>query len=88
MTNSDTNVVTGAFGYTGKYIAQRLLAAGKSVKTITGHPQRRSPFRDRVPAEPFNFDAPEALAQSLRGASTLFNTYWIRFPRGELTFEK
>lgn len=36
----------------------------------------------------FNFDNPTALAESLRGATTLYNTYWVRFPRGEITFEK
>src|SRR2546426_12616993 len=32
------SVVTGAFSYTGKYIAQRLLALGQSVKTLTRRP--------------------------------------------------
>ncbi|MEE3141611.1 MAG: hypothetical protein VX307_03370 [Chloroflexota bacterium] len=32
------NVVTGAFGYTGKYITHLLLASGVQVKTLTGHP--------------------------------------------------
>ena len=36
-----THVVTGAFGYTGKYIARRLLEAGSKVTTLTGHPEVR-----------------------------------------------
>lgn len=81
------DVVTGAFGYTGKYIARDLLAAGREVKTITGHPDRPDPFGGRVKAEPFNFDNPSRLERSLEGASTLYNTYWIRFPRGKVTYD-
>ena len=40
MAIPELNVVTGAFGYTGKYIARRLLSLGKWVKTLTGHPDR------------------------------------------------
>lgn len=87
MNNSDLNVVTGAFGYTGKYIARKLLSAGREVRTITGHPGRESPFGDQVRAYPLEFDDPDALAQTLSGATTLYNTYWIRFPRGALTFD-
>ena len=38
-------------------------------------------------AFPLRFDAPQELVDSLRGATTLYNTYWIRFPRGKMTFE-
>jgi NADH dehydrogenase len=37
---------------------------------------------------PLQFDRPSDLRESLRGASTLYNTYWVRFPRGEVTYEK
>ncbi len=87
MANSDLNVVTGAFGYTGKYIARKLLSTGHEVRTITGHPGRASPFGDQVKAYPLDFDDPDGLAQILSGATTLYNTYWIRFPRGAVTFE-
>ena len=86
MHDSDLNVVTGAFSYTGKYIAAKLLSMGKEVRTLTGHPGRASPFGDRVKAFPLRFDAPDELANSLQGATTLFNTYWIRFPHGAVTF--
>jgi uncharacterized protein YbjT (DUF2867 family) len=36
----DVDVVTGAFGYTGRYITGRLLESGRNVKTLTGHPKR------------------------------------------------
>ena len=84
----ELNVVTGAFGYTGKYIARRLLADGIRVKTLTGHPERPNPFGSQVVAAPFNFDDPPALVNQLSGASTLYNTYWVRFSRGEVTFDR
>jgi NADH dehydrogenase len=88
MKTPEPNVVTGAFGYTGKYIARRLILLGKRVKTLTGWPNRPNPFGGTVSVAPFNFDRPEELVKSLRGATTLYNTYWIRFPRGRLTYEK
>ena len=88
MNNAELNMVTGAFGYTGKYIARRLLASGKTVSTLTGRPGGDNPFGGEVRAFPFNFDRPDELAQSLRGATTLYNTYWIRFSRGEVTFDR
>ena len=88
MTEGSFDVVTGAFGYTGRYIAARLLAQGRAVRTLTGHPDRPSPFEAPVPAFPFNFDQPQALAASLAGADTLYNTYWVRFSRGRARFER
>ena len=85
---SELNVVTGAFGYTGKYIARRLLADGIRVKTLTGHPERPNPFGAQVVAAPFNFDDLPTLIDQLSGASTLYNTYWVRFSRGEVTFDR
>jgi len=87
MTGDEVSVVTGAFGYSGKYITERLLASGNSVRTLTGHPDRQNPFGHRVSVFPFNFDKPGALVDSLRGASVLFNTYWVRFARGGASFE-
>ncbi|MEP9410254.1 MAG: NAD(P)H-binding protein [Candidatus Brocadia sp.] len=84
----ELNVVTGAFGYTGKYIAQKLLSLGKKVRTLTGHPNRLNPFGDRISVFPFNFDRPEDLIRSLQGATTLYNTYWVRFSYGCVTFDK
>lgn len=81
------DVVTGAFGYIGKHIAQRLLAAGKEVRTLTSHPNRPNPFGDQVSVRPYNFEDPTGLARSLEGATTLYNTYWVRFPHGQTTFE-
>src|SRR5512142_3019008 len=83
---SELNVVTGAFSYSGKYITRRLLALGKRIRTLTGHPQRPNPFGEQVEVAAFNFENQPALIDSLRGATTLYNTYWVRFSHGRVTF--
>jgi NADH dehydrogenase len=82
------NIVTGAFGYIGKYITRRLLEQGEAVRTITTHPDKPNPFGEAVQAFPLDFDRQDDLIESLRGASTLYNTYWIRFPYEGATFEQ
>jgi NADH dehydrogenase len=77
------HMVTGAFGYSGKYIARRLLRAGLEVRTLTNTPIDRSPFGERVRAHPLCFSEPDRLTDALRGASVLYNTYWVRFRRGQ-----
>ncbi len=79
MRKSELHVVTGAFGFSGKYIAQRLLEAGYQVRTLTNSPHRANPFRGRITAFPYNFDKPRKLAESLKGATVLYNNYWVRF---------
>jgi NADH dehydrogenase len=71
--------ITGAFGYSGRYIAQRLLASGHEVLTLTNSVNRENPFGERVRVAPFNFERPDLLAQSLQGVEVLINTYWVRF---------
>ncbi len=88
MSAPEVNVITGAFSYTGKYITRRLLAMGKTVRTLTGHPDNPNPFGEQVRVFPFNFDKPEELVMSLQGATTLYNTYWIRFSHGLVTFDR
>lgn len=88
MENPELNVVTGAFSHTGKYVTRRLLSMGESVRTLTGHPNRENPFDEQVSACPFNFDSPGQLVESLQGATTLYNTYWIRFPHRWGTFDE
>ncbi len=79
MPSSTTHAVTGAFGYSGKYIAARLLEAGHQVRTVTNSLHRPNPFGPEVEAHPFHFDQLEKLTDSLRGATVLYNTYWVRF---------
>lgn len=79
--------VTGAFGYSGRAIARRLLAAGAPVRNLTGNPGRADPFGGRAEVVRLDLDDPEALRAALEGVEVLFNTYWVRFPRGRLTHE-
>jgi len=88
METAELNVVTGAFSYTGKYITRRLLSIGKRVRTLTGRPNRENPFGCQVSASPFNFDNPSQLTESLQGATTVYNTYWVRFSYGQVTFDR
>ena len=39
LTHPDRAVVTGAFGYTGRYVARRLLNDGVRVRTLTRNPR-------------------------------------------------
>ena len=77
--------VTGAFSYSGKYITHRLLDRGEEVITLTGHPNRPDPFGGKVKAYPLDFEDSAGLASSLKGVDTLYNTYWVRFDRGNNT---
>jgi len=86
MSGRQTHAVTGAFGYSGKYIARRLLDRGYNVRTLTNSTHRRNPFGDEIEIHPFNFDNPERLTESLKGVSVLYNTYWVRFNHKTFTF--
>ncbi len=80
------DVVTGAFGYTGRYITQRLIAQGRHVRTLTRDQGRPNPFGAPVTALPLEFERPDELAGNLAGADTLYNTYWVRFAHSDATF--
>ena len=86
MNDNLLHAVTGAFGYSGKYIAKRLLAQGSRVRTLTNSPHRHNPFGQSVEVQPFNWQEPEKLAGALAGVSVLFNTYWLRFNTGQFCF--
>jgi uncharacterized protein YbjT (DUF2867 family) len=80
------DVVTGAFSYTGRHIAEYLLARGRSVRTLTREVDPAHPLAGRIEAAPLAFD--ERLVESLSGADTFYNTYWVRFERGPTTFAR
>ncbi len=86
----ESNMVTGAFSFTGKYITRRLLSIRKKVRvlTLTEHPSHEKLFGGEVIAFPFNFDNPSQLTKNLQGVTTLYNSYWIRFPYGQVTFDR
>jgi NADH dehydrogenase len=85
MVSSNMQAVTGAFGYSGRYITRRLLERGEQVITLTNHPGKHNPFGDSIHVAPLSFDDPAALVAALKGVSTLYNTYWIRFQYGQMT---
>ena len=85
---NEFDVVTGAFSYTGKYVTRRLLNAGRRVRTLTGHPKRANMFGGQVEIAPLNFGDRANLVRSLRGASVLYNSYWVRFSHGRATFDE
>ena len=72
--------MTGAFSYSGRAIAAELVARGRRVRTLTGHPERA--HGDWIEA------APLGLVAALEGTTTLFNTYWVRFAHGTITHER
>lgn len=81
-------IVTGAYGFTGKYLADRLLGDGHQVHTLTNSPRRDNPFGERVTASPYYFDQPRRLQEALQGADVLYNTYWVRFNADQFTFQE
>jgi NADH dehydrogenase len=81
------DLVTGAFSFTGRAIAHQLLGEGREVVTMVRRPA--PPGADaRIRSVGFVFDDPAALAASFAGVDTFYNTYWIRFERGGLTFDE
>jgi len=81
------DAVTGAFSYSGAAIAREILAAGHQVRTLTGHPER-APADSGIDVRPLDFADPDGLRHSLQGVHTLYNTYWVRFPRGGLDHQR
>ncbi|HSZ37076.1 MAG TPA: NAD(P)H-binding protein [Acidimicrobiales bacterium] len=75
------DVVTGAFSYSGAAIAGALERSGRRVRTLTGHPGRAD-TETAIDVRPLDFDDIVGLTASLDGATTLYNTYWVRFPHG------
>ncbi len=84
MNGAPFNIVTGAFGFSGKYIARRLQACGERVLTLTN----RVPSTPSLRVAPLDLRNPQTLAESMRGATVLYNTYWVRFAYGEFSHER
>ena len=83
----DLAVVTGAFSYTGRYVTRRLLDQGVRVRTLIRSPVAEDPFGGRVEVAPLDFSDPDGLRRSMQGAGVFYNTYWIRYAHGRITFD-
>ena len=75
----DAHVVTGAFGYSGRWIAKELLNYGHRVRTLTNAIGRDDPFNGQVEVRPIDFSDHDSLVSSLSDADVLYNTYWVRY---------
>lgn len=73
------HVVTGAFGYSGRWIAQELISRGKKVRTLTNAIGRDDPFQGNIEVFPIDFSDHDSLVHSMRDADVLYNTYWVRY---------
>jgi nucleoside-diphosphate-sugar epimerase len=63
--------VTGAYGFSGKYMARCLLDLRHEVITLTNSPHRSNPFGESIKAFLYNFSKPYELKKSLRGIDVL-----------------
>jgi len=88
MAVTQLDAITGAFGFTGRALAERLLTDGRELVTLSRRSGDGDPLRERLRMEPFDTDRPDRLVAALAGVDTLFNTFWIRFPRGAVTYER
>jgi uncharacterized protein YbjT (DUF2867 family) len=79
--------VTGAFGFTGRALATRLLDAGHEVVTLSRRSGTGDPLASRIAIRPLDAARPDALRVALVGVDVLYNTWWLRFPRDGATFE-
>jgi len=82
------DVVTGAFSYTGRAIAEELLRRGRPVRTLSRRDAPGDPLAERIERAALQFRDVRGLREALAGADTLYNTYWVRFAHGETTFDR
>lgn len=82
------HVVTGALGYTGRAVAERLIAQGVRVRTLTNSTDRPNPFGASLDIKPLTFHDADALVRSLDGCEVLYNTYWVRFNHRLFNFDQ
>jgi uncharacterized protein YbjT (DUF2867 family) len=80
------NAVTGAFSFTGRAIAEELLARDEPVRSLSRRDAIDDALRGPIEVAPLRFD--RSLADALAGVATLYNTYWIRFDRYGATYDR
>src|SRR3982074_2730598 len=64
--NAVIDVVTGAFSYSGRFVAAQLLERGRGVRTLNKHPKPDDPLAPPTQAYPPNLGAPDAPVAVLR----------------------
>lgn len=82
------DVVIGALGYSGRFIAQRLMSAGRRVVSLTNSPSKPNPFGPELELRPLRFENVDELAESMRGGQVLYNTYWVRYDQRDPGFAR
>ncbi len=87
MGEAHFDMVTGAFGYIGRYTATALLERGRVVHTFSRRSGADTPLDGRVHVEPQRFYEQAFTRKRLEGCDVLYNTFWIRFSRGGATYE-
>ncbi|MGI8922466.1 MAG: SDR family oxidoreductase [Fimbriimonadales bacterium] len=81
-------VVTGPLSFTGKYLTKLLIESGKTVVGFTNDISRENPSPGQLDLFRYSFDNVDVMATAMSGARTFYNTYWIRYPQGEMTYER
>ena len=73
--------ITGAWSYSGRYVARHLLDQGFEVLSLTNRPvSEPDPFRGVVKRVPFDF-SPGVMEKALEGVDVLASAYWSRHNR-------
>lgn len=81
------HAVTGAFGFTGKYIATELINRGREVITLTRSIERKNAFGNKIEAYAHEFEESGKLVEILSNVEVLYNTYWVRFNYKNFNFK-
>lgn len=72
-----TLAVTGALGYSGRYIASLALKKKMTVLGLTNSMDKPNP--DYLDLASLSWDREESLVEALSSCEVLINTYWVRF---------
>ncbi len=83
---ADIQLVTGAFSYSGRYIARRLADRSVRIRTMTGKRPGPEDGRD-IEVFPYCFDDFDRMVKCFSGVSVAYNTYWVRFNHGDRTYD-
>ena len=80
----DLHVVTGGFGYLGKYIVRGLLARGRAVATLTNSPNRPNEFGENLTKEEVAGLTAGLLASNVPATGATRLSEWARQNRDTL----